>query len=191
MSSKRYTLNDDTDWDSFYRAFLIKITAERIAHLALLSDPSQFNELRIKKPLEPQYLDYKARVQKGPDNAPRFVRGEQPAIRFSELVPEDQEDLKAEITLYRTKVQEFNKQADGISNVLNWVLENVDPHYFITCIPEQPDNIPLFFTNLKAACGINDELRRKRARQRYFEVLNQARAASPTGQIGSLSGNVL
>lgn len=180
MASKTYLLNGPSDWDAFEQGYIIKTTAERVFHLARLVNPAQFKELRIAEPIKPEYSGYMAKVQQGGTaNIPKFVRGEQAANRFSELVPEDQEDIKAEITLYRSELDRYNKQADGIRNVLNWLLEKATPHYIETCSPamtnsEDHDNISQFFANLKAACGVNDELRRKQARKAYFEMLKSA-----------------
>lgn len=179
MASNTYLLNGPNDWDAFEQAYIMKTTAERVSRLARLSDPNQFNELRIAEPIKPEYSNYKARTQQGGTaNVPRFVRGEEAANHFSELVPEDQEDIKTEITLYRSEYNRYIKQAEGIRNVLNWLLEKTTPHYIETCSPammdsEDDDNISQFFANLKAACGVNDELRRKQARKAYFEVLKQ------------------
>jgi len=180
MTSRTILLNDPSDWDAFEQGYIIKTTAERVFHLARLEDPMQFNLLRIAEPTRPEYSQYKAKVQsEGATNVPKFIRGEQPANRFNELLPEDQEDIKAEITLYRSELDRYNKQADGIRNVLNWLLEKTNPHYIETCAPAMSntgdhDNISRFYANLKAACGVNDELRRKQARKAYFEVLKQA-----------------
>ncbi|CAG2003769.1 unnamed protein product, partial [Fusarium graminearum] len=52
--------------------------------------------------------------------------------------------------------EEYNKQNDAAND------------------SEEHDNISLFFFNLKAACGIDENLRRKQACQQYFAVLKEA-----------------
>ncbi|KAF7558076.1 hypothetical protein G7046_g5884 [Stylonectria norvegica] len=179
MSTKTYLLNSPTDWDAFEQSYILKSTAERVFHLARLSDPIQFNQLRIKEPKRPEYSNYMAKVRaEGGEATPKFKRGEEPAKHHNELLAEDQEDIKAETTLYRTDLERFTKQADGIRNVLNWLIEKLAPYYIETCAPamtgsEEHDNISLFFANLKAVCGVNDALRKKQARKAYFDVLKE------------------
>jgi hypothetical protein len=179
-NTKTYLLNGPTDWDSFEQSYIIKTSAERVYELGRLADPSRFATLRIREPKRPEFSDYFAK--EGPEGAsrpPRFVRGNQPASAYTELLPEDQEAYKVEMTIYRSDLERYNKQADGIRNVLNWMIEKISPHYVETCSPatnglEEYDNIAQFFSSLKDACGINDDLRRKQARKQYFEVLKKA-----------------
>lgn len=177
-----YLLNDPSDWDAFEQAYIIKTTAERSYELGRLADPNQFAAKRIPKPKKPVYEDYLARVLtpgSTRSESPAFSRGDRAAESYNELLPEDQEAFKAELNLYRMDREEYIKQNDGIRNVLNWMIEKINPHYVQTCSPaanesDEHDNISLFFLNLKAACGIDENLRRKQARQRYFEVLKEA-----------------
>ncbi|KAL6357277.1 hypothetical protein LRP88_07435 [Fusarium phalaenopsidis] len=179
-NTKPYLLNGPNDWDSFEQSYIMKITAERVYKLGRLDDLSQFNTLREKEPRRPEIGDYRAKVatEEGTHD-PRPVRGERAATSFVEMVPEDQEAYKAELAIYRSDLERYNKQADSIRNVLNWMIEKVNPHYVETCSPAmnesaEYDNIASFFLNLKVACGIDDSLRRKQARKGYFEVLKAA-----------------
>ncbi|KAL6352344.1 hypothetical protein LRP88_14325 [Fusarium phalaenopsidis] len=170
-NTKPYLLNGPNDWDSFEQSYIMKITAERVYKLGRLDDLSQFNTLREKEPRRPEIGDYRAKVatEEGTHD-PRPVRGERAATSFVEMVPEDQEAYKAELAIYRSDLERYNKQADSIRNVLNWMIEKVNPHYVETCSPAmnesaEYDNIASFFLNLKVACGIDDSLRRKQARK--------------------------
>jgi hypothetical protein len=68
------------------------------------------------------------------------------------------------------------------------MMENLSQHYLETCSPalnaydqgRNEDNIALFYHNIKAACGIDDELRCKQARKAYSEVLKQGRSGRTT-----------
>ncbi|KAM0277512.1 hypothetical protein ACHAO9_012544 [Fusarium lateritium] len=179
---KMYLLNGPSDWDAFEQAFIMKTTAERSYELGRLHDPRRFSMLRIEKPKRPAYSDYLAKVVTAGathSEGPVITRSDRVAESYNELLPEDQEAFKAEMNLYRMDREEYNKQNDGIRNMLNWMIEKINPHYVQTCSPavnesEEHDNISLFFNNLKAACRIDENLRRKQARQRYFEVLKEA-----------------
>lgn len=179
-NTKTYLLNGPNDWDSFEQSYIMKITAERVYKLGRLDDLSQFNTLREKEPRRPEISDYLAKDgAEGRIRGSSPVRGERPANSFVEMVREDQEAYKAELAIYRSDLERYNKQADSIRNVLNWMIEKVNPHYVETCSPamnesDDYDNIASFFLNLKAACGIDDSLRRKQARKGYFEVLKAA-----------------
>ncbi|KAF4435725.1 putative retrotransposon HobS hobase [Fusarium austroafricanum] len=178
-NTKTYLLNGPGDWDSFEQSFIIKISAERIYELGRLSDATQFNTIRIAEPKRPEFSDYNASAgtatRSGETSA---VRGVTNATSYTDLLPADQEAYKARMTIYKSDLDRYNKQADGIRNVLNWMIEKITPHYVETCSPAmngstEHDNISQFFLNLKAACGIDDALRRKQARKAYFEVLKE------------------
>ncbi|KAF4415201.1 putative retrotransposon hobase [Fusarium acutatum] len=179
-NTKTYLLNGPADWDSFEQSYIMKTSAERVYELGRLADPNRFATRRIKEPKRPEFGDYLAKEPaEGNTRPPRFVRGERPATAYIELLPEDQEAYKVEMTIYRSDLDRYNKQADSIRNVLNWMIEKISPHYVETCSPatngsEEYDNISQFFNSLKDACGINDDLRRKQARKHYFEVLKKA-----------------
>ncbi|EEU33745.1 uncharacterized protein NECHADRAFT_102289 [Fusarium vanettenii 77-13-4] len=175
-----YLLNGPNDWDSFEQSYIMKISAERVYELGRLDDLSQFNTRRIQTPTRPEITNYLARA--GPETrsgTTRLERGERTATTVSELHPEDRKSYQIEMALYQQDQRDYNKQADGIGNVLNWMIEKINPHYVETCSPaangsDEYDNISRFYSNLKAACGIDDALRRKQARKRYFEVLKVA-----------------
>lgn len=158
----------------------MKISAERVYELGRLDDLSQFNTRRIQTPTRPEISNYLARA--GPEirsGTTRLERSERAATTVAELHPEDRKSYQVEMALYQQDQREYNKQADGIGNVLNWMIEKINPHYVETCSPaangsDDYDNISRFYSNLKAACGIDDALRRKQARTRYFEVLKAA-----------------
>ncbi|KAG5786569.1 hypothetical protein H9Q69_014352 [Fusarium xylarioides] len=179
-TGKTYLLNGPKDWDSFEQSYIMKISAERVYDLGKLSDTDLFEMQRIQRPRRPEFSDYKAKA--GSDTRSGQTppaRGQANATSYAELLPEDQESYKAAMTVYKSDLDQYNKESDGIRNVLNWMIEKVTPHYMETCSPAmngstQHDNISLFYKNLKAACGIDDSLRRKQARKSYFEVLKSA-----------------
>ncbi|KAL9562859.1 hypothetical protein ACKAV7_003813 [Fusarium commune] len=179
-NAKIYLLNSPNDWDSFEQSYIMKTTAERVYELARLSDPRLFSTLRIREPQRPEIGDYPARPSSElPLGSSSTERTERRATRYSDLLATDQEVYKAEMNIYRTDFDRYNKQADSIRNVLNWMIEKISPHYVETCSPaanesSEYDNISQFFLNLKAACGINEAVRRKQARKHYFEVLKSA-----------------
>ncbi|KAG5809388.1 hypothetical protein H9Q74_014264 [Fusarium xylarioides] len=183
-TGKTYLLNGPSDWDSFEQSYIMKISAERTYELGKLNTPAHFNDKRIQEPRRPEFGDYLAKERnearsRSSNSTQSTVRSEEPATSYVELVPEDQEAYKASMTIYKSDLDRYNKQADGIRNVLNWMIEKIHPHYVETCSPAmnestQHDNISLFFSNLKAACGIDDALRRKQARKQYFELLKSA-----------------
>ncbi|KAF7543720.1 hypothetical protein G7046_g9943 [Stylonectria norvegica] len=170
-------LNGPEDWDAWEQRYIIKVSAERVSALARLPDPSQFNQLRMQKPALPRNEDYYAKVQvEGTARSPKFVRGEQPANYLSEMLPEDQESAKHDIQLYTLSEKAYLREEQGIKGVLDWLNKNISSHYMQICAPEatgsaEHDNISLLYSNLKAACGINDVLRKKQARKAYFDVL--------------------
>ncbi|QGI60570.1 hypothetical protein CEK27_004541 [Fusarium fujikuroi] len=183
-TGKGYLLNGPADWDSFEQSYIMKVSAERVYELGRLNTPAQFIDKRITEPRRPEFSDYLAREQnearsRSTNSSQSTVRSSDPATSYVELVPEDQEAYKASMAIYKSDLDRYNKQADGIRNVLNWMIEKINPHYVETCSPAmnestQHDNISMFYTNLKAACGIDDALRRKQARKQYFELLKLA-----------------
>ncbi|RFN46248.1 gag protein [Fusarium flagelliforme] len=188
-ATKNYLLNGAADWDAFEHAYALKISAERVSHLGRLEDPSDFPTLRIQKPSRPEFSNYPVRLgtevesrgtRSGTGNRTATLSSEaSTATSYTELSREDQEAYKVEVTLYRNDLDLFNKEADGIRNVLNWMVEKIDPHYVETCSPAtnrtaDHDNIAQFYSSLKAACGVNDGWRRKEARARYLQVLKDA-----------------
>lgn len=193
MENRSCFLKDPKDWDAFEQGYILQATGERVSHLARLADPNDFHEKRLKAPIQPKISNFKRKVQgagigmetrqASQASVTQPVRGSQDAERFSDLLPEDLEEIKLQMTLFQTDQNLYTKQADGIRNVLNWMVRNISSHYIETCSPalsayedgENEDNIALFYQNLKAACGIDDELRRKQARRTYSEVLNQGK----------------
>ncbi|VUC29043.1 unnamed protein product [Clonostachys rosea] len=162
-------LKEPSDWDVFEQAAIMKAASERVLHLMQLNNTSEFNARRREEPLTPEFSQYKAKVRTTDESGrSSFVRGEQPATSYVELLDEDKEAYKVEQTSHRTLLAQFNREADGIP-----------PHYTETCAPalfhtEERDNIYLFFKNLKDACGINEADRRKRAREAYSDSLRHA-----------------
>ncbi|CAG2003653.1 unnamed protein product [Fusarium graminearum] len=110
----------------------MKTTAERSYELGRLDDPKQLTTLQIAKPKRPSYSDYKAKeeVVTGPrSSVPTHIRGDRDAESYNELLAGDQEAFKSELNLYRMDREEYNKQNDGIRNVLNWMIAKVNPHF--------------------------------------------------------------
>ncbi|KPA42520.1 retrotransposon hobase [Fusarium langsethiae] len=188
-TAKNYLLSGPGDWDAFEHAYALKISAERVYHLGRLEDPSEFPIKRVRMPTRPEFDNYPIRQGiEGDSRATRSGSGvrtatislDRPtATTYTDLSREDQEAYKVELNIYKSDLDLFNKEADGIRNVLNWMVEKVDPHYVETCSPatnnaEVYDNIAQFFSSLKAACGVNDAWRRKEARIHYNEVLKAA-----------------
>ncbi|CAH0028047.1 unnamed protein product [Clonostachys rhizophaga] len=98
-----------------------------------------------------------------------FVRGEQPAKSYNDLLDEDKEALDFERA----------READGIRNVLTWIMDHISPLYLQTCAPalvkpDERDNLYLFVNNLREACGLTDAKRRRRAQELYFKALKEA-----------------
>jgi hypothetical protein len=164
---KTYLLNGPADWDSFEQLYIIKTSAERVYELGRLPDPSQFATLHIKEPKRPKFSDYFAKEgAEGNSQPPRFVRGNQPTSAYTELLPKDQEAYKVEMTIYCSDLERYNKQADGIRNILNWMIKKISLYYIEICLLainrlEEYDNIVQFFSSLKDICSINNNLRRK------------------------------
>ncbi|KAH7154669.1 hypothetical protein DER46DRAFT_638511 [Fusarium sp. MPI-SDFR-AT-0072] len=179
-NAKIYLLNSPNDWDSFEQSYIMKTTAERVYKLARLSDPRLFSTLRIREPQRPEIGDYPARPSSElPLGSSSTKRTKRRATQYSDLLATDQEVYKAEINIYHTNFDQYNKQADSIRNILNWIIEKISPHYIKTYSPaanesSKYNNISQFFLNLKAACGINEAIRRKQAQKHYFEVLKSA-----------------
>jgi hypothetical protein len=87
---KTYLLNGTADWDSFKQSYIIKTSAERVYKLGRLPDLSQFVTLRIKELKRPEFSDYFAKEGAEGNSQPlRFVRRNQPATAYSELLPKD------------------------------------------------------------------------------------------------------
>jgi hypothetical protein len=153
-------LKEPSDWDVFEQAAIMHAASERVLHLMQLKETSEFHIQRHMEPVIPQYSQYKAKILVTDGNRiSSFVRGEQPASSYVELLDEDKEAYKVEQTSYRTLISQFNREADGIRNMFNWMNEHIATHYTETCAPslihiEENDNICLFIKNLKDACGI-------------------------------------
>jgi hypothetical protein len=105
MSSRSCLLHDPTDWDAFEQGYILKATGERVSHLARLPTPSDFYERRAKPPKQPRIEDY---MKKTPaagagietrTSLTQFVRGNEPAERFMDLLPEDLEEVKLSINI--------------------------------------------------------------------------------------------
>jgi hypothetical protein len=83
------------------------------------------------------------------------------ATSYTNLSRKDQKAYKVKVTLYRNNLDLFNKEADGIQNILNWMVEKIDPHYVETCSPAtnrtaDHNNIAQFYSSLKATCSVNN-----------------------------------
>jgi hypothetical protein len=174
-------LNEPNDWDFFERALISKASSERVLHLMQLNNTDEFETRRRHEPTKPEVAQYKAKVPYA-DEAGKtsFVRGEQPAKAYAELLDEDKEDIKFEQTAYRTSLAEFNREADALRNVSNWINEHISPYYVQICSPAgtnkgDNNNLYLFFEKLRAACGADDLRRKSRARKAYYEALEQAK----------------
>ncbi|QGI60583.1 hypothetical protein CEK26_011853 [Fusarium fujikuroi] len=134
-TGKGYLLNGPADWDSFEQSYIMKVSAERVYELGRLNTPAQFIDKRITEPRRPEFSDYLAREQnearsRSTNSSQSTVRSSDPATSYVELVPEDQEAYKASMAIYKSDLDRYNKQADGIRNVLNWMIEKINPHYY-------------------------------------------------------------
>ncbi|KAK7217180.1 hypothetical protein V2G26_005183 [Clonostachys chloroleuca] len=115
-------LNGPYDWDAFEQAVIITAAAERVLYLIQLEDTDEFPTLRRKLPTMPEYSQYRAKVSIADQTSKMgFVRREQPAKSYNDLLDEDKDVLKFELASYRTLLSEFNTEADGIRNMLTWI----------------------------------------------------------------------
>lgn len=147
-------LNGPYDWDAFEQAVIITAAAERVLYLIQLEDTDEFPTLRRKLPTMPEYSQYRAKVSIADQTSKMgFVRREQPAKSYNDLLDEDKDVLKFELASYRTLLSEFNTEADGIRNMLTWMYDHISLSYIQTCAPalvkpDEPDNLCLFVNNL-------------------------------------------